>query len=155
MGEDQALRTWVLGVTGVDRRQRQCGLDAGPMLGLEVLVDGAVLASVPEGDLDTGQARLVTVRDGAVAVSAALPGPGIDLAVAPGGELLYVAHGRSDRGSGVAAVDAASGDTVAEMPLCEDGYPVGLAPAADGAVVLDGALCTDERAARDLAVLVG
>jgi hypothetical protein len=32
---------------------------------------------------------------------------------------------------------------------------VGLAPAADGRTVLAGALCTDERTARDLAVLVG
>ena len=32
---------------------------------------------------------------------------------------------------------------------------MGLAPAADGAVVLAGALCTDERAARDVAALVG
>ncbi len=155
MGEDQALRTWVLGVTGVDRRQRQCGLDAGPTLGLEVLVDGAVLASVLEGDLDTGQARLVTVRDGAVAVSAALPGPGIDLAVAPGGGHLYVAHGHPVRAPGVATVDPATGDTVADVPLCDDGYTVGLTPAADGGAVLAGALCTDDRTSRDLAVLVG
>ncbi len=123
---------------------------------LEVLPDGGVLASVLEGDLDTGRALLVTVRDGAVAVTAELTGPaGIDLAVAPGGEHVYVTSGSQGRGPAVATVDLGTGETVAEVPLCADGYPVGLAPAADGRTVLAGALCTDERTARDLAVLVG
>jgi hypothetical protein len=68
---------------------------------------------------------------------------------------VYVAHGHPDRASGVATVDPATGDTVADVPLCVDGYTVGLAPAADGGVVLAGALCADDDTSRDLAVLVG
>jgi dipeptidyl aminopeptidase/acylaminoacyl peptidase len=122
---------------------------------LHVLADGTVVVSLLAGDLDTGEGRLVTVRDGAVAATAVLPGLGVDLAVGPGEELAYLSHGRPGTAPAVVTVDLATGETVAQVALCADGYPAGLALDADGRAVLAGAVCTEGRSVRDLVTLVG
>jgi hypothetical protein len=121
---------------------------------LRVLGDGAVVASVLAGDLDTGEGRLVTVRDGAVAATAVLPGLGVDLAVGPGVDSVYLAQGRPGGAASVLTVDVATGETVAEVTLCAAGVPAGLALGADGRA-LAGAVCTEGRFVRDLATLLG
>jgi hypothetical protein len=122
---------------------------------LQMLADGTVVVSLLVGDLDTGEGRLVTVRDGAVAATAVLPGLGVDLVVEPGEDLAYLSHGRPGSAPAVVTVDLATGETVADVPLCADGYPAGLALGADGLAVLAGAVCTEGRSVRDLVTLVG
>ncbi|WP_336031170.1 hypothetical protein [Geodermatophilus sp. FMUSA9-8] len=123
---------------------------------LAALADGSVLASVLAGDLDTGEGRLVTVRDGAVSATAGLPGIGTDLAVAPGGTHAHLVHGRSGEGVGLAAVQLDTGEVVADVELCPAGIPAPLALAADGRTVAATVACEqDESLYRDLAVLLG
>ncbi|MGY1696800.1 hypothetical protein ACI780_18030 [Geodermatophilus sp. SYSU D00814] len=122
---------------------------------LQVLSDGAVLVSVLAGDRETGSAQLVTVRDGAVVDSTPLPGPGIDLVLGPGEEHAYVQHGSPEDGVALSTVDLATGETVAEVPLCDDGIPAPVALADDGSALAAGVACLDGREYRDLAVLLG
>ncbi len=122
---------------------------------LQVLADGTVVVSLLAGELDTGEGRLVTVRDGAVVSTAVLPGIGTDLAVEPGGEHVYLAQGRPGSPTTVVTVDAGTGETVAEVTLCDGGYAAGLALAADGSAVLAGAVCPEERLTPDVVALLG
>ncbi|MGY1684451.1 hypothetical protein ACI8AK_02560 [Geodermatophilus sp. SYSU D00867] len=123
---------------------------------LAVLADGTAVASVVAGEWDTGEPRLVTVRDGAVQATAVLPGSGTDLAVEPGGRHVYLVHGRPGAGVGLATVELATGETVADVEPCPAGIPAPLALAADGRTVAATVACEqDENLAADLAVLVG
>ncbi len=122
---------------------------------LQVLADGTVVVSLLAGELDTGEGRLVTVRDGAVVSTAVLSGIGTDLAVEPGGEHVYLAQGRPGSPTTVVTVDAGTGETVAEVTLCDGGYAAGLALAADGSAVLAGAVCPEERLTPDVVALLG
>ncbi|PWW23505.1 hypothetical protein JD79_02679 [Geodermatophilus normandii] len=122
---------------------------------LAVLPDGAVVVSVVAGEWDTGEPRLVTVRDGAVQATTVLPGTGVDLAVEPGGQHVYLAHGRPGAGSGVATVDLATGGTVADVPTCADGSPDPLALAADGRTLAATAACHGDDDTHELAFLLG
>ncbi|MGY1728100.1 hypothetical protein ACI79J_14115 [Geodermatophilus sp. SYSU D01062] len=123
---------------------------------LAVLADGTAVASVVAGEWDTGEPRLVTVRDGAVTSTAVLPGSGTDLAVESGRRHVYLVHGRAEDGVGLTTVELATGEAVADIELCPAGIPAPLALAADGRTVAATVACEqDENVHADLAVLVG
>ncbi|MGY1606374.1 hypothetical protein [Geodermatophilus sp. SYSU D00700] len=122
---------------------------------LQVLSDGAVLVSVIAGDRETGTAQLVTVRDGVVEPTTTLPGPAIDLVVGPSEEHVYVQHDTAEDGVALSTVDLATGETVAEVPLCDDGIAAPVALSADGSALAAGVACLDGREYQDLAVLLG
>ncbi|MGY1669451.1 hypothetical protein [Geodermatophilus sp. SYSU D00710] len=131
------------------------GEEVGTGHALAVLADGTVLASVYAGGYETGQALLLTVRDGVVGTSTVLPGPAPDLAVEPGEGHVHLSHGRPGSPVGVATVDLATGQVVADVPVCADGTPAPVALAADGRTLASGAGCWDEDDHLDPAVLVG
>lgn len=99
---------------------------------LEVLDDGTAVASVVASN-DGSDARLVTVRDGAVQGSAELPGLARALAVDPAGRYAYANYTREENGAAVATVDLDSGEVVGDVVLCEE-----LGSAADVALSADG-----------------
>ncbi len=120
---------------------------------LAVLDDGTAVVSVSSGG---GDHRLVTVRDGAVQESHALPGIAGDLAVAPGGQQVRVNVNLAEEVVGVATVDLATGEVSDEVELCaEEGSPADVALSADGAAVVALASCRGTDDADTSPYLVG
>ncbi|MGY1665917.1 hypothetical protein [Geodermatophilus sp. SYSU D00696] len=108
---------------------------------LDVLPDGTAVVTVVVGD-DGDDFRLMTVRDGAVQDSAAIPGKPWDVAVDAAGRHAYVNHTRAENGGAVATVDLATGEVVAGVVLCEElGTGSDLALAADGSSLAASAAC--------------
>ncbi|MGY1665916.1 hypothetical protein [Geodermatophilus sp. SYSU D00696] len=68
---------------------------------------------------------------------------------------MYLSHGRPQSPVGVATVDLATGQVVADVPVCADGTPAPVALAADGRTLASAAGCWDEHDHLDPAVLVG
>ncbi|SFT67260.1 hypothetical protein SAMN05660657_02321 [Geodermatophilus amargosae] len=129
--------------------------DLGIGFAVAVLPDGAVLASVLDGGWETGSARLVTVRDGAVQASTVLAGTAHGLVPEPAGSHVYLSHSWPGGGAGVATVDLATGAVVADVPLCEFGSATPPALSADGRTLAAGAACLEVDDYADLVVLVG
>ncbi|PWW23504.1 hypothetical protein JD79_02678 [Geodermatophilus normandii] len=135
----------------VDVLEREPGIG----FAVAVLADGTVLASVLDGGYETGEARLVTVRDGAVEASTVLAGTAHGLVPEPGGGHVYLSHSWPGGGAGVATVDLATGAVVADVPLCATGSATAPALSADGRTLAAGAACLEVDDHADLVVLVG
>jgi hypothetical protein len=108
---------------------------------MAVLADGTVLVAVRVGQED-GDERLVTLRDGEVQDSTAIPGTARDVAVDAAGRHAYVDHDRPEGGVAVATVDLVTGEVLADVVLCDElGTASDVALAADGSALAATAAC--------------
>lgn len=115
---------------------------------LRVLDDGTAVVSLSTSGTDH---RLVTVRDGAVEESHALPYIAAEVDVAPGSRRVWLNLGSAEVHT-VAPLDVDTRELGRQVSLCsEGGAPLDLAVSADGGTLVASGVCAGE----DVAHLVG
>ena len=120
---------------------------------MEVLPDGTALFAVAVGQED-GDARLVTVRDGQVQASTAIPGNARDVVVDAAGRTAYLDLDRPEGGVAVASVDLVTGEVLADVVLCDEiGTATDIALTRDDTALAAGGACPGADSADPLFLL--
>ncbi len=125
---------------------------------LQVTDDGTAVATLTAGSGDD-PFRVVTVADGEVTASHAIPGTDrvpADLAVSPDGRVAYLPVVGFEVESGVITLDLSDGEQVAHAQLCPGQGAFGrVALAADGATLTVIGSCTTSEDPSTLAFIAG
>ncbi|WP_369253374.1 hypothetical protein [Geodermatophilus amargosae] len=122
---------------------------------LRLADDGTAVATLTAGSGDPY--RVVTVRDGEVRASHAVPGtdrPLADLAVSPDGRVAYLPVAGFEVTSGVITLDLAGGQQLADARLCEGQATFGRVALAGERLTVIGS-CISSEAASSTAFVVG
>jgi hypothetical protein len=123
---------------------------------LRLADDGTAVVSLTAGSGDD-PFRAVTVRDGEVRASHAVPGtdrPLADLAVSPDGRVAYLPVAGFEVESGVVTLDLAGGEQLADVRLCEGQAAFGRVALAGERLTVIGSCITAE-AASSTAFVIG
>jgi hypothetical protein len=125
---------------------------------LQVTDDGTAVATLTAGSGDD-PFRVVTVADGEVTASHAIPGTDrtpADFAVSPDGRVAYLPVVGFEVESGVITLDLADGEQLAAAQLCPGQGAFGrVALAADGATLTVVGSCTTSQAPSSLVFIAG